>query len=485
MKQKENNVRIPQLTTFDRDERVLFLACARSTQDYTCSVRPDQATLWRVEGYEQIRILFLLFLVSFLSHAQPNHKPSALEITATKHQAYKMKVLLGVIGDNKRVARIADIITRDISLPLEKQTGFDVALKQFAKEPRSKKEIKRFLDEGYSLVVFLSATSGDDIAYRLYDATRAAMVHGKRVVITGRSPRATGHHVAGLLMKDLLGRSVQFGTQLAYCKHVSGKNNKHVFVTDPYKSGSPEQVLGSHTPKCGLRWHEHEGITRLYYSEQSPVNVRLMAYDMLQKRSKIVMNFDGLNMQPSFNEDGTKVVVCCSQAGSSQLYLGTLDVKIKQWNFKRLTHNRGNNISPYLCKNGDIIFCSDFQTRRPQLYYYRMKNGKIERLTDGGYCASPAVLEERGLIAYIKLVNSVAQLCLFDINTKQHTQLTFDRSHKDEPTWSPCGSYVAYSVEQGKSSRIAVRNMMSQESYFVTAKNEQCSGPAWGVAATV
>ncbi len=407
---------------------------------------------------------------------------TGIEIHSACHQAFKMKILVGTIGTNERVTAVAKVLQEDLKLPHEKQTGFEVVIEKFAKEPDSKAEIKKLLEEGYSLVVFLSGESADDITYRLYDATEAAMVRGKKLVLPDRSIASIGHHLSGLLAQELLGRSIQFGAQLAFCKQTSKKGGRQLFVTDPHAQQPYHTLVQSQSPKFGLRWFVHDDKKLLYYSEQSAVNVRLMSYDMIEKRSKMVMNFDGLNMQPSFNADGSKVVVCCSQAGSSQLYMGTLDPIRKQWMFKRLTHNKGNNISPHLCKNGDVIFCSDFQTRSPQLYCYHEKDGSIERLTDGGYCASPAVFESQGQIAYIKLINNTAQICLYDINTKSDLQITFDAAQKDEPSWSPCGTYLAYSVEQGKNSRIAVRNMISQESYFVTAASEQCTSPAWSPA---
>lgn len=426
--------------------------------------------------------VFTFFVVfQGVLHADEQMK-TGIEIQSTVHQAFKMKILVGTIGTQDRITAIAKVLQEDLKLPQEKQTGFEVVIEKFAKEPDSKTEIKKLLEQGYSLVVFLSGESADDIAYRLYDATEAAMVRGKKLVLPDRSITSVGHHLSGLLAQELLGRPIQFGAQLAFCKQASNKGGRQLFVTDPHAQQPYHTLVQSPSPKFGLRWFVHDDKRLLYYSEQSAVNVRLMSYDLKEKRSKMVMNFDGLNMQPSFNIDGSKVVVCCSQAGSSQLYMGTLDPVRKQWMFKRLTHNKGNNISPHLCTNGDVIFCSDFQTRQPQLYCYHQKDGSIERLTEGGYCASPAVLESQGQIAYIKLINNVAQICMYDMNTKSDLQITFDATQKDEPSWSPCGTYLAYGVEQGKSSRIAVRNMISQESYFVTAAGEQCMSPAWGPA---
>lgn len=438
-------------------------------------------------------LFFLISVVTVLSmsaHATdvPQQAPvsqpesSSFELQSSTKQAYKMKVLIGVIGTNERVEHIAKVVEQDLKLPLEKQTGFESARQQFAKEPEAKSEIKKLFDQGYSLVVFISAQGKDDVTYRVYDATSATMVKGKKLTLSGYSPTHIGHHVAGVLAQEFLGRPIQFGSQLAFCKQGSSKSGKQLFVTDPHALQAYETLVTTQSPKFGLRWFTHDNHTRLYFSEQSPVNVRLMSYDMDQRKTKMVMNFDGLNMQPSFNADGSKVVVCCSQAGSSQLYMGSQNIISKQWVFKRLTHNDGNNISPYLCKNEDIIFCSDFKGRQPQLYKLHKSDGSIEKLSENGYCASPAVCEEQGKIAYIKLINGIAQIFVYDMNHKQHTQITFDQVQKDEPTWSPCGTYLAYSVEQGNYSRIAVRNMVSQEAYFVTAANEQCSSPAWGPA---
>lgn len=238
-------------------------------------------------------------------------------------------------------------------------------------------------------------------------------------------------------------------------------------------------MIADASAKCGLRWHPDGATPRLYYSEYTPVNVRLLAYDLEQAKKKLIMNFDGLNMQPSFSADGNTVVVCSSRAGSSQLYLGAFDAALKQWTFTRITTNENNNLSPHLCTNGDIIFCSDTQGFRPQIYCYKAADGSIERLTDGGYCASPAVCEKRGLIAFIKMINNTPQLYTLNMKTKEQQQLTFNAGDKDEPTWSPCGNYIAYSVGTTQSTRIAVRNVVTKEDYFITAAHERCSSPAW------
>ena len=62
---------------------------------------------------------------------------------------------------------------------------------------------------------------------------------------------------------------------------------------------------------------------------------------------------------------------------------------------------------------------------------------------------------------------------------KVHTQLTSDSKHKEEPTWSPEGTYIAYSVGQGSVNRIAVRNLITDEQFYLTGPNDYCCYPAW------
>ena len=114
-----------------------------------------------------------------------------------------------------------------------------------------------------------------------------------------------------------------------------------------------------------------------------------------------------------------------------------------------------------------------------KIYYFTASTGKVERITNGGYCAAPGFSEKKQTVAYSKLVGNDMQLFLYTMATKQHTQLTFDKGTKEECSWSPCGNYLTYMVQEGAKSRIAILNMITQEQFFLTAEHELCSYPAW------
>src|SRR5206468_31475 len=103
------------------------------------------------------------------------------------------------------------------------------------------------------------------------------------------------------------------------------------------------------------------------------------------RKRYIALNNKGIAMVPAFSGDGKKIVYCASQGdGSCQLYYGQGGA------FDKITHNHGNNIAPTLFSDGSaVIFCSDFQTGQPQIYQYTVGSRLVERITTGGYCASP------------------------------------------------------------------------------------------------
>lgn len=190
----------------------------------------------------------------------------------------------------------------------------------------------------------------------------------------------------------------------------------------------------------------------------------------------VASNFDGVNMVPSFSHDGKKLVYCLSRGdGNCQLYFCEKGV------FKKLTNNTGNNVSPtYADEINTVFFCSDFQTGSPQLYAYNMTTKELERLTSGGYCASPRYSNASKKIAYGKLVNGVMQLCIYDVVKKTHLQITYDQGNKEEFAWSPCGTRLIYSVEEpGKTSRLAMMNLITNDRQFLTSTTAHCSFPDW------
>lgn len=441
------------------------------------------------------KFLFLLSLGLIVNNnallCEEKNNDVTFEIRAQEgQQLAKMQLLIGVIGSDSTLQSIAQLLAQDLSCSLQKKTGFDVNIRSFEKRPTHNQIYQVFIHEGYPLILFLNSLPTSSFEWRLYDALQVTMLKGNRVHYSTTKFNDSVHACADIIWKELTGQEGIFSTIVAYCKQFqTGKDQiRHIF-TQHLGTGELSCLVDTASHKLALRWHSSRSEPILFYSEQTPVNVCLLSTPYLKdsKKSgqKLVANSDGLNLQPSFSQDGKRTVMCSSCLGSSQLYYGTLNEKDKNWKFQRITYNNGNNISPVLRDNGDIIFCSDFEFHRPQIYYYHANNSSLERLTSGSYSASPAWCEQKQMLAYIKNVKGVMQLWVYDRSKKVHTQLTTDMAHKEEPTWSPEGTYIAFSAAQGTNNRIVVRNLITQEDFYLTNFKDYCCYPAWSPRITI
>lgn len=412
----------------------------------------------------------ILITISCLYARTEKQKEVSVAVLSSTHA--KMPLLVGVIGDETQLQELAIILQRDLSF--SGQCSVDV--QQFEKVP-TQLMIKSLADQKYMLAIFINETDdGNTISWRIYDTLQAKMIQGKKYTKQGSFICGWAHNCADKLWPILTGQEGCFSSKIAYCKETLTKEGlrvKHIYVAD--YDGSNEQLLVDlPTINIAPRWNNDINKPLLFYSEYTNTNVRLMVVGMDKKR-KVASNFDGINMLPAFSQDGSAVVYCASRGdGSCQLYWyqkGTL---------QKLTHNNGNNVSPtFADKDQNVYFCSDFQTKQPQIYAVNIRTGSIKRITKGGYCTSPSYSNKQHQVAYTKMIKGIMQIFIYDCASKKYKQLTKDGRNKHECTWSPCGNYLLFSVEHDVHSRLARLNLLTHEFAYLTNIQANCSYPSW------
>lgn len=389
----------------------------------------------------------------------------------------KMGILIGSIGHNKTITDMVDVLQRDMQASDQFYTKKHI----FNTAPKNAQEITTFFPQGYHFVLIINnGRQKHTLEYRLYDATTGSMITQASGAYQkkGKSIQGWAHHIADKMWPIITGEQSMFSSKIAYCKqasHESGVPVKYICVSD--HDGSHEQVIVQvPTVNVAPRWNNDAHNPLILYSEYTNTNVRLVAVNTHKKR-KVVSDFDGINMQPEFSADGSMVVYCASHGdGCCHIYQFTKNGLVP------LIVNDGNNVSPTLADDGHVMyFCSDFQTGSPQIYVYYTDTKMVQRITNGGYCASPAYCQKRKQLVYAKMMNGQMQLFLYDEDSKKHTQLTWSVGNKEECCWSPCGNYIAYAYTQGRNSRIAILNLITKQERFITPVTACCSYPAWSV----
>ena len=410
---------------------------------------------------------------------------TSFSISASNHQHSKAKTLMLMVGEHEHMQSLAQVIQFDV----EFSDQVDMKMAKTKSVP-DEKQLASLGKEGYTLVLTLeqkkSIGRGLTLDIALRDPSSNQSFYNKVYACSDASIIHQGHVIADELVPVMTGEKGPMLSTLAYCKQIT--NNYKVVCVSDYACRLEKPVVTAQTINVAPAWHSKAN--GLCYSQFTRTNSRLMYLDLASKKHKVVCSYDGLNMQPSFSQDGSRAALCLSSSGNSEIYMYDLSLckKMGKRVFTQLTHNKGSNVSPCLLANDDLIFCSDFQTGSPQIYYRNSKTLAVKRLTNGkGYCAAPAHCPISNKIAYTRYVNGTFQLFTLALKGKhsKEQQLTFNAGDKLEPTWSECGRYLTFTYANlnkksgRRTNQIAVLNTQSNIVRVLTDSPEPKSFPTW------
>jgi tol-pal system beta propeller repeat protein TolB len=405
---------------------------------------------------------FLLLVFAF--------KIQAVTINADRTAAVKL-MILGVGDHTNNLKKICENVKKNLEF-----TGqFEVTI-DYINQLTEKKQVL-----GYQSRATLSLAINYDahdhyIEWGVFNTKTGQRLESKRVMQKELSIQELSNFLADGALHVLTGQKGPFCAKLVYCKEDAQqkKSKTHLCIADYH--GAHEQIIQtSELFLIAPRWSGHD---KILYSEYTPVNMRLMVTDC-KGNKQIATDFNGLNMLPSFSHETDDVVVCLSAEGSSQIYRYRYNSKRNRPEYIRLTFNEGNNLSPCIIKGGDIVFCSDFETGRPQIYKMDKQGKNIICLSQGGSCTCPAYSYAKHAIAYAKIINGVSQIMIHDLNSGVIKQVTHDQTHKEEASWSTCGNYLVFSVSDKKTKRLAIQSLLTNQRKFITGTDYRYSYPCW------
>lgn len=417
-------------------------------------------------------------IVTNLTFATENSLPELLNFTVNTKSVKAKEALIGlaVVGSYSKPLRAC--VSR-LKKDLEWSGQCLIQEKSITKLVHVS-DLQKMFSENVSVAIFISHT-GVEFIWRLYDIDNNEMIAGKKIDQADASPEFIAHMIADEVWPVLFNNKSSFGSKIAFCKQIwrkkYGKNRpyKQIWIAD-FDGTNQKLFVDDPTVSFAPRWNNDPEYPLLFYSENTLSNTQLVMSNMYGKR-KVIYSFDGLNMQPTFSDDGKRVVMCLSKDGTSQLYLSYFDVIMHQRRFDRLTFNDSNNIAPCFVSHDQVAFVSDFQSEKPQIYIVNIVDKKLRRITDGGYCVCPNFSLVRKQLVYCKMIGGAMQLFTYDIVTGKHRQMTTGGASKEEPSWSACGNYIVFGANEGQSSRIAQLNVITKAIKFLTSNDEQCTYP--------
>jgi len=190
----------------------------------------------------------------------------------------------------------------------------------------------------------------------------------------------------------------------------------------------------------------------------------------------------GLNSAGSWSPDGRFLALAVSDRGDSQLILldGTTGEE-----YARLTDTQTLATSPTWSSDGSTLaFVSD-KAGLPQIFTLHLATGKIEQLTRDGYNANPEWSPAGAVIAFQRQVSQGFAVMRLDLATGQVKRLSQGKGSSENPTFSPDGRYIAYTVTIGRSSRLWIMTADGEQARALggEAAKRSFQSPSWQPAA--
>lgn len=336
---------------------------------------------------------------------------------------------------------------------------------------------------GFLCVLVLSCDFAEhSCTWRLYDTCNQNMIVGKKISYAKCSERAVAYTIAREFFEALTGASPAFCSRIAYCvdippKKRGGRIYRHLYTMD-FDGTHQKLLVGGHTITLGPRWHPHKDRSLLYYSECMPRNVRLMRLP-LGGVPAVYSSAQGINMLPAVSPGGNCIVLCLSYQGSTCLYRCDLTAAPQARKLIPVTRS-GLAVSPVFIDNSRIVFCSDDNSLQiPRLASIDIKTGVLTWYAPAVSCASPTVDFRNKRIGYARMTNGILQIWQCDFEGNNHQQLTHTPGSKEECSWSPCGTWIAYMLERAGSSAIAVYHPGTKREHVLTPVGTNASFPSW------
>lgn len=427
-------------------------------------------------NYKMIVGIIVLSTVGLFGVQEQVDTTQEMQVVVQAQKNKKVSIGFVIVGHHDH--KCNDCIAR-LKKDLEWSGQCQISL-HYLSDLKHENDLKNLCGSDVSVAVIFSH-SGSSYSWRLYDLSSLQMIVGKKQEQGSMSLPMVAHTIADDLWPQLFGHASSFRSKIAYSKqiwktkHGRERPYKQIWIAD-FDGSNAKLFIDAPTVSFASRWNNDPECPLLFYSENTLSNVQLVMSNMFGNR-KVICSFDGLNMQPTFSDDGKRVVFCLSKDGTTQLYLSYIDTVSKRRKFDRLTFNSGDNLAPCFVDNTHVVFVSDYKTNKPQIFMLDLKTKYITPVTDGGYCACPNYSSVRRQIVYSKMMGHGMQLFTYDIATGQHKQLTHDKGSKEEATWSACGNYIVFGCNEGMQSRIAQLHLPTNTTRYLTSEKDHCTYP--------
>ncbi len=266
-------------------------------------------------------------------------------------------------------------------------------------------------------------------------------------------------------------------TRIAFCAE-TGRGVKNIYACD-IDGGRAEQITNFHSLCVEPCWFP--GGRSIGYSKYHKSGISVCETQLSPKRSRVLVNFDGINTGAAISPDGRSVAVISSPDHKVDLYVRSL-VTGKT---ARLTNSVAVEASPCWSPDGRTLAYVSDATGGPRIHLISAAGGghRVLPVIRGGNDAVTPDWSYENKIVYAVRVNGNYTLAVYDVASGSNTRVTEEPGNWESPGWAADGRHVVATRSNGTRSAIYVVDTWTGKSRLLFRSDFNLSMPTWSKAA--
>jgi hypothetical protein len=332
----------------------------------------------------------------------------------------------------------------------------------------------------YFYIVFFE--NNESILWKLYSSDNEKFLEGKSYKKSVKKEtllRVVCSDIWNVLFSS---ETAPFSSYLIYATTGNVKKNvsSEIKIINPFfKCANEIKKLKISRSIVDLNIIDILGSENIVFSEVTSKNVRIIKINNSSNLT-VLIDIPGTSTSLCYQDDTAFYI------RSQSLYHCYFNFKKRAIYHEPCCDKSKNEVFASVVKgpNGTILCAKDYKIF--QINYLLNEDGSIKNIIENQvspenvFATAVAYNEEIDFIITTEKINNHFQLVLYDKN-KNRRILTTSKYSKLEPSISPCGTYVAYTIRDEKSGlkKIEIINLYTKKVILVTKKQDNYVGVSW------
>ncbi|MDR2051427.1 MAG: translocation protein TolB [Deltaproteobacteria bacterium] len=338
-------------------------------------------------------------------------------------------------------------------------------------------DLERFRLAGMDNLITSVWLNPYQVEIRAYEVESGRFMFGSRLdaAENGRIEDVADEFCAQF-METLTGRGDFFRASLAFVRS-SGPAKRDIWVTRP-TGRDLRQITNVPGNAISPAWSRDGRF--IIFSHIDSQSHALGIWDSANGRMQRIRFPGNTVIGPCFTPDN-KVIVGLSDGYNPGIFL--LDRSFNRE--RKLISSRGIDVSPSVDASGSKIVFTSSRLGNPHIFMEDLKTGTTTRISfEGKYNTDPSISPDGTLVAFSRQMGDVHRIFVHDLRTGLEQQITFGPGSDEQPEFAPDSYFIAFTSTRSGQKEIYLTTRHGSEAKKVPVGRGDASFPSWGLPET-